>query len=289
MLRGGLDLPERIDVLWKAVRCHAASQIDLDTHEHEVAGLEAWARRSTRRTSKWEGWLGYVRYRQQRYAEAAELFERALKTREARRERAFLSYYTALAALEAEEFSRARRYGEDARSYFASARHAVHEGTVVAALRMIDLRLGDGTADPALVDAGADCSTAVEGQLAWVEAGLAFRNGQFELCAFLAERAVTRLQASVAGPQLALASALRAAVVGDRSLERAAVTAAHGVTPQVELQVVGLLARAFGPRPEWQARARSLLPAVAGRNPERPMELVSVGEVRRWLALDPHA
>ena len=206
-------------------------------------------------------------------------------TRVAPRERAFMAYYAAAAMMETDDLPRANSYAREANRYFASGRHAVHEAMSVAELRMIDLRLGIDVPDPLLVEAASDCSTAVEGQLAWIEAGLAFRGGQMELCATLCERAVFRLQTSVAGPQLALAEALRASVLADQSLVSGVLSATRGVTPQVELQVLGLLARAFGPQPESRARALRLLPAMAGRDAVRPMELVSLQEVRRWLDL----
>jgi hypothetical protein len=197
-----------------------------------------------------------------------------------------MSYLAAASLLEAGQWDRARVHGAEARDLFRTGRHGFLEALAVSVLRLVDLR-GDppGEPDPALVDAAADVSRAAEGQLAWIEAAMAYRRGDAALCLSLAERAIPALQASATGPSLALALALRAAVAPHRADLEAIEALAAAQTAQIEIQVLGLLARGAGPRPAWATRVGALLPALADRDPELRMEVATIPEVLRWVGL----
>lgn len=281
-----VELPEPLEIYWHALRWKAVSQLDLATHERELDGMAAWARVSEARTSKWSGWLGYLRYKQQRYVEAADLLSTAADTRTAARERALMLYMAAAAWLEAGRLVQARQATEEALPLFREARQPLHEARVGCLERWITLRAGPGgTVDHDLVDAAEDVP-GMRPHLLLVEAGFAFRESAAGLCAKLARAAHAGFSPDAHEPVAVLAAALLAATEPGRSDNDALLGALEQVTPQVAIQVLGLVARGSGPSDALRERAERLLPLLADRDPDDRLELVSIREATGWLGLE---
>jgi hypothetical protein len=279
------ELPESLEIWWHALRWKAVSQMDLVTHERELESIAEWAKKTPLRTSKWQGWVGYLRYRQQRYGEAAELLLKAAETRAAAREKAQMLHMAAAASLEAGDGRAATHLGTQALEMFRRGRHALHEGTTTWLLRMVTLRLGlGGPPDLALVEAAADIP-AIERLLTLNEAGFAFRMGDIPTCIHLASRA--RSPEPIDPVTLMAEGLVESLAPGSVNVQMSGL---NGLTPQLSIQILGLLARGAGPREEWRTRAAALLPQLSHRDPDMRLELISIREAVTWLGLElPHS
>ncbi|MEQ1568652.1 MAG: serine/threonine-protein kinase [Myxococcota bacterium] len=276
-------LPERLEGWWHGARWKAASQLDFAIHERELDSISDWAACTPLRTSQWTGWRGYLRYRQQRYREAAELLLIAARTRPPGQERAQMSYMASAAFLELNELEHARRLARSAASAFRRGRNPTLEAQAVYVIRAVALRMPEPPAPNAdWVDAGSDVP--VGSLLSLVEAGIAFRHSDFDQVVAWCDGIGV---GSAVPPDLRLLSeALAFAANSERSLAPDWVDRVGALSPQIGLQVIGLVASRTELPPEVAALVAQWSNVLDARNDEARLDLVSVGDLRQWLG--PH-
>jgi hypothetical protein len=192
-------------------------------------------------------------------------------------------YMASLALLEQGRGEEALAAARRALELFRAGRFAPLEAMATWAIRATEARTGHAIApDLDLAEAAHDVPV-VAGLLWFTEATVAFRTGRGESVA-LARRVLTS-QVPLGLPVRLLTEALLAALGSPAGEPEDLAHRASSLLPLLHVQVLAMLARAHGPRPEWQERGAALLGVVGGRSATQRLELCSLEEARRWLGL----
>lgn len=272
------ELDEDLQTWRIGLLAQALGRVDPAGRARWLESVEEWCSRAPGRRASWLSWAGLAAYADGNYAHALQCHHEAAQLLSEHPPRRLTSLANAASsAMEVPDFAQARRFAEQAALLARELRNPVTEGHALWVQRATAYRSGTDhrlQPEPERVDAAAAVSRALEGQVALVEAAIAWRH-RVQIARPLALRAASIYQAGHFPAGVAIAQALAAAAGEAVDANRLARTVRGVRDPSLVIQAVALgaaagldlgIERAVGLLPDWPLMDPDLRADILSRN-----------------------